>query len=582
MINVFHDPYRMVAINILLSALAGISLLFYRYIFPKKKVNLFLILIIISVIACISLFRNGALESGDLKIHLYRTIDFYNTLGEGHLVPSWSGGLNATYGYPLYIFNYPLPYYLISLLHFIGFSFIMSGKLFLFICFLLSGIFMYRLGEHLFKNKLAAFCSAIFYQFAPYHLMDTHFRNGIGELLIFFFFPLIWYIFLQLWEKPSTLKFITATILLTLSLYAHALFAPLIMLLLCTYGLMQTYITKKMRYVTLAVTGSIIGCFGALYILLTPFLLAKYTILSQMHAYVFLPHPWELLFSPWMDGFLFQGHRGETVYLIGYPHVFISFILLILLMQKKITLSWRSDVVFWITSLIILILLTTSSAGFLWHSLSILQAMETTQRLLLPIAFITSVLAGYFTLLFLKKKILIYMLLLFTVFSTILNWGQRRVLPNVTDQTLIQTLWSSTYNLEGHWFAISKWRNPNHLYFSQLPASHLAIISGTGTVQEISRNSTYHTYVISMQTAGSLKEATMYFPGWTIYDNTKFIPVGHDQDGVIKFFLPKGLHYVDVRYDDLPIYKLLKMVSFIIFLGMFIFIPVALLFRQKS
>ena len=60
-------------------------------------------------------------------------------------MPSWAGNLNATYGYPLFIFNYTLPYYFISLFHFLGLSFINSLKVFLFSNMILSGIFMYVL-----------------------------------------------------------------------------------------------------------------------------------------------------------------------------------------------------------------------------------------------------------------------------------------------------------------------------------------------------------------------------------------------------------------------------------------------------
>src|SRR3989344_2139616 len=148
------DPYRMVFVNIIGSLLILFGTLFYRYIYPKKKINVFYLLISFTIIASISILRKGAYESGDFNIHIYRSMEFYRSLMEGNIMPSWAGNLNATYGYPLFIFNYTLPYYFISLFHFLGLSFINSLKVFLFSNMILSGIFMYIFIQNKFKKDL--------------------------------------------------------------------------------------------------------------------------------------------------------------------------------------------------------------------------------------------------------------------------------------------------------------------------------------------------------------------------------------------------------------------------------------------
>src|ERR1035437_9480349 len=137
------DPIRMFFINIIASALVLAGTFVYRFIYPKKKINLFALLLIISILPIISILRVGTYESGDFNIHIYRIMSFYDSLMEGHIMPSWAGELNATYGNPLFIFNYSLPYYVISFFHFIGISFISSMKIYLGLTLYLSGIFMY-------------------------------------------------------------------------------------------------------------------------------------------------------------------------------------------------------------------------------------------------------------------------------------------------------------------------------------------------------------------------------------------------------------------------------------------------------
>src|SRR6185503_6670395 len=109
----------------------------------KKKINLFILLIFLSILPIISIFRVGAYESGDFNIHVYRAMDYYISLKEGIIIPAWAGNLNATYGYPLFVFAQPLQYIIIVFFHVLGFSFITSAKLLLALSFVSSGILMY-------------------------------------------------------------------------------------------------------------------------------------------------------------------------------------------------------------------------------------------------------------------------------------------------------------------------------------------------------------------------------------------------------------------------------------------------------
>src|SRR3989344_8199289 len=187
------DPYRMIVVNIVSSIVFLGGLLVYKYIFPKKKINLFFLLIILSLLPLISLLRAGAYESGDFNIHVRRTIEFYDLLKEGILMPTWAGNFNGTFGYPIFGFNYTLPYYLTSFVHILGFSFISSMKILIGLCFILSGIFMYVFSKNLFKNDLAAFSVSVLYLFNPYHLIITHFKIPIGEILAYSLIPLVFY-----------------------------------------------------------------------------------------------------------------------------------------------------------------------------------------------------------------------------------------------------------------------------------------------------------------------------------------------------------------------------------------------------
>ena len=124
------DPYRMIVVNLIFSTLLLLGIIAYKYVYPKRNINLFFLLILVSFLPLISVLREGSYESGDLSLHAGFAMSFYESLKEGVFIPRWSSEMIYGYGYPLFLFAYPLPYYLTAFFHFLGFSFVNSLKLF--------------------------------------------------------------------------------------------------------------------------------------------------------------------------------------------------------------------------------------------------------------------------------------------------------------------------------------------------------------------------------------------------------------------------------------------------------------------
>jgi uncharacterized membrane protein len=568
-----HDPIRTVIISCVAFFLLTFGILTYHYIYPKKKINLFVLLILLSLLPLISLVRPGDYESGDFNIHLYRTIEFYRSLSEGHILPSWAGNLNATYGLPLFIFNYTLPYYIICFFHFIGFSFITSMKLFLASNFIFSGIFMYMASKKLFRDDLAAFMSTIFYQFAPYHLEDIHFKIVIGEIMIFTLIPLLFYCLLNLWEKKNSLWISLTSLAIVLLVTSHVTIALFIMVLFFCYAIFAAVHLKKKSILITTTVSFILGCTGTLFVLLTPLFLTQYTIVPKIKFIPSFPNFFDLFYSPWRFGFLFQGHKGEISPLIGYSHIISVITVTILWLRKKIVPKHLQPIIFWLVSLICLIFLISSLSAFIWSTVPFLKSTGGSHRLLINVAFISAIVAGYLSF-YIHNKILLWLFIGFTIFSTILNWGHRNILPGIDDQYLMKNLWKSTYLADGHYFANSKWRNVDDQWFSELPKAHLISTEKPVNIVELQRLSTVHTYILSTSSDLTLNESTLYFPGWQVFDNNKPIQINPNLQGVISFKLSKGLHYIVIKYEDLLVYKLLKLLSVTMILCMLLIVLV--------
>lgn len=581
------DPYRMIVINIIASALILLGILLFKVIYPKRPINLFILLILISLLPVISIFRQGAYESGDFNIHIYRIMAFFDILKEGILMPSWAAQLNSSYGNPLFIFNYSLPYYVISFFHLLGIDFITSTKLYLGLVFYLSGITMYIAVKEILNNKLAAFTAAIFYLFSPYHLIDVHFRATLGESTLFLIAPLL-FLFISKYHKKNKIIYLILNSLLTGAMVmAHPLLAVAYCAILVLYISFLYLSFKKIKLTILSIVSLMIGGIASAYVWISFILFAPFMFSLPTSSFSADPsfYDFKLLFySPWKLGFLFQGPKGELAQIIGYTQILAVFILLILYLKQKIKRPLQYFILFWISIFLLLIFLMHPISSFFWKHLRLFYMLLPFGRLLLLMSFCTSLLAGYLALILSDtkhKKNIIYLIIIFTIGYTILNWSHRRVKPEITDEVLRANIGRSTLN-EGitAYFLNTKWADVNNFWFSDPPKNRIDIVEGTGTVKQIKRTSTLHAYNIDAKTPLTIRENTLFFPGWTLKSNGKHIDIFPGIRGVTHAKLPTGLQYLEFSYEDIPSYKIAKVISVVTFVSLIIGLSCILFVRR--
>src|SRR6266699_2420069 len=325
------EPYRMIAVNMILSALLLGGILFYRYLYPKKKINYLLLIFLISLLPVVSIFRKGTYEAGDLTLHSVFLQSFYENLSQGIFIPQWAGNLCGGYGCPSHLFEYPLPYYISSLFRFFGFSYINSIKIFLAVSFIFSGIGMYLwLKQEL--GDLFGFVGGIFYLFAPYHLEDLHYRVSVGEVLSYFPIPFIFYFFKKLAEtkKIRFLLFGSFSIALLALSHGNALMSiSPVLLIYCSFLVFKANNKKQLAlyFITSLILGFLLSAFYWLPVLFE----VKYTwyelgfITKDFKPFL------EYIYSPARYGLLFQGQQGELRLIVGYFHLLAVFAAIFLL-----------------------------------------------------------------------------------------------------------------------------------------------------------------------------------------------------------------------------------------------------------
>ena len=570
------DPIRMVAINVLSIIVLFTILFIWKYVFPRKNINLFFLLILLSVLPVISIFRNGSYESGGFFEHIKFVVPFYRSLSEGNFLPQWADIACATYGCPTYMFLYIFPYYLVSFFHLFGLSFIDSTKIVIASSYIFSGISMYIFVNRLFGSR-SAFVSSIFYLFSPYHLVDMHFRVSVAQLITY---PLIPLAFLFTYNITQTTKlkwFFLLSITICLLIITHHVITFTIFPFLMIYGLLinKVALKKIFFYFSSIILGILLASFYWVPLILE----SKYIYYTDNPPLTF-PLLHEFIYSPWMFGFLFQGHYGEYSYIIGYFHwiiIFISIMLVIAscinpvqrtlngLLKQYVNIKLNSDEkmlsVFLVVSFFIVFIIMQQFSRSLWNNIPFMKNFQYSFRLLIHASFFTSILAGLISLK-IKNETVLKIVCLLVILTTILNWGHRKMLPWVNDSTFISgLLHSEVFELDP---TMPRWVDIKSNDIRIPPVNHIELISGQARIKEIFRNSTKHEYIISTKSLSSIKENTFYFPGWKVFANNIEIPINYENKkhpGIITFNLGKGLHKIEVKFTQTRITTFARLLS---------------------
>ncbi len=560
-----NGPFWMVFVNVLASITLLAGCLIFRFIYPKKKIHLFYLLILISLLPLISILRTGVYESGDFTTHVMEEMSFYQALQHGEFIPRWAGEMNATYGYPAFIFTYPLPFYLMAVFHTIGFSFITSVKLLLAASFFFSGIFMYLFLKKE-VSKMAAFVGSVFYLFAPYHLIDLHFRADVGEVLAFVFFPLTLFAAKSLIHSKSLKWFFLEIISYSLLLLSHPALSFVGFVIVPLYT--AVFIINQKKGWKILILQQILCVISAL--LLTTFY--WYPILNELpftHSHVFehtvtFIKPTELLFSPWRFGLLFQGHKGELSFLLGYAQLLILLFAIILLFKKRIHEKEKKLLLISLLITFFAIFMALNISKPLWTNIPFIMSFQYSYRFLgiiiVSVSIVAAIVANN-----IKKKWLIIFLCFIAIFQTILNWGNRKVLPNVNDTIVQSEIPFIAFKGSPLAQAITVWSDSKYPWATTIPTRHLEIIKGIGTIKDLERTNIEHEYIVEANIPLTVRENTLYFPGWTAYIDYKQQPIHiltkSKPKGLISFTIPHGLHKITVTFSDTVAVSLGKIIS---------------------
>ncbi len=315
-----------------------------------------LLLLIFSVWSIKPLFSSGFFPMHD-DTQVGRVVVMGRALRNGQFPVRWVSDLGYGYGYPMFNFYGPLPYYVGGALHALGVSGLVATKAMFVIGIVSSAMMMYGLASWVF-GRLAGLLSGLLYLYAPYHAVQIYVRGAVGEFWASGFLPLIPLgILLTCREKERRRGILIGGIALALVILSHTIFGYvttlLLVLSLILYWLMRfvrrTYDTKLLTsHVLLLVTGLGLSAFF------------WFPALGEMrHTAVkeqiggsasFLDHfvcPLQLWNSPWGFGGSVPGCIDGMSFKLGKLHVILAVIVLVLAIARKRFMRKERHIIFW-------------------------------------------------------------------------------------------------------------------------------------------------------------------------------------------------------------------------------------------
>lgn len=154
-----------------------------------KKVFGLIIVIVLSFWSFKSLMGRGYFPMHD-DTQVARVVVMGKALSHGQFPVRWVSDLGYGYGYPLYNFYGPLPYYFGGSLYALGVNSITSTKWMFGIGIILAAITMY-LFLYTTMGMVAAVTGSMIFLYAPYHAVQVYIRGSVGEYWAIACVPLI-------------------------------------------------------------------------------------------------------------------------------------------------------------------------------------------------------------------------------------------------------------------------------------------------------------------------------------------------------------------------------------------------------
>ncbi len=519
--------------------------------------------ILISIPLILPYLHSGYFPTHDGEWAVVRLADMFRSLRDLQFPVRYSGALNFGYGYPLFNFAYPYPYYMGIMLYVISGSFVTSIKILFASSVIVSAFFMYYASYELWKSRMGAFISAFIYIYLPYRILDLFVRGSLGESIALALFPLILFITLHLFVKPfSRISVVSLSLAIALLIGTHNIMTVLFMPWFAIFILSKVFLEKKFDVLQSFMLSTVIGI-GASAFFWIPALFEKSNILLSTIPIA----DRNLYFASFEKLFIYSwGYASPTdvdgfSYNIGYAQILIivvALISIILTFLNKNFIKTRFDLTATGLTIIyfVLFILMFSFTGAIWEFTPLLSEINYPWTILSQLGFISALMAGY---LFNKANTFKALAIIAIVIALIevmpnskpekyVNRGDDFYLTNegkTTSSDELMPLWVKKYPVERY-------------------QEKVEIIDGAATITDLSFNSKSVVFSYKAESDPTFRINTIYYPGWIAYMDHEKIDIGYENEkGVMDIKASQYRQKITMNFTETPIRVIANSISII-------------------
>lgn len=549
--------------------------------------NHFWIFIIpLSLLAVGALLVPGFYGASD-DLHIAWLYELDQLVKIGQFPPRFVPDLSFGFGYPLFNFVFPLPFYIGEIFHLIGLNFVDSIKTVFLLSIPISGIIMYFFLKR-FTTKWLSLAGAVIYMYTPYRSTDMYVRGAIGEIVSFIFLPLLALSVVNLCKENNNSKFnlnlrwvgigaiSLAGLVLTHNITAY-MFLPFIFIL----GIIRLIIFKNiLNNLFNLIFALFLGLTVSLYFWLPAILdssLMKYdTVFNFVDHF---PTLQQLVTPYWGYGASVPGPNDGVSFYVGTAGLaIIVFGFLALCFMRKLFSKDQRIILIWAgISFIVAFFMMNNRSIFFWQNLPLIPYFQFPWRFLI----ITTFMAPIFVIALEKikiQKVIALIFILLAISTTFTNFHPHDYLGRVDSYYLNRYIAAPSASIEYSKLHEEYLRLPERT--SMRPdKNYPRIFSQTDQIMKITEVDSLTTLIKTQSNEKFIINYNKYyFPGWyATIDNQEVEIFPGNPFGQIQLTIPSGQHEVKIGFRE-PSFKLfLDIVSLTAFI-----VTMYLIFRLKG
>lgn len=533
--------------------------------------HFWILILPLSYFAVAALFVPGFYGASD-DLHIAWLFELDRLIKIGQFPPRFVPDLSFGFGYPLFNFVFPLPFYIGEIFHLFGLNFVDSIKTVFLLSIPLSGIFMYFFLKN-FASKYLSLAGAVLYMYTPYRSTDMYVRGAIGEIVSFIFLPLIALSVVNLSEENDSKSFINfrwigigavslAGLILTHNITAY-MFLPFVFIL----AIIRLIIFKRFLYNLLNLAASFfLGLIISIYFWLPAVMdssLMKYdTVFNFVDHF---PTLQQLLIPYWGYGASVPGPNDGISFFLGSAGLAIltAGLSLLCFMYKKFSKDQKVIILWAGVSFSIAFFMMNFRSIFIWQSVPLIPYFQFPWRFLIITTFVMPV----FVIAFDKikyKELIAFLIIGLALITNYNNFHPHDYLGRMDSYYLNRYIPLPQASEEYSMLHEEYLRLPVGT-ISRPDKNYPRVYPQTDQIKNVNEINSLETDIeTNSNEKFTVNYNKYYFPGWyATVDGQKADISAGNPFGQIQLTVPSGQHKVKIGFKETPFKLFLDIVSIV-------------------